>query len=184
LRLGVSPDVAVFAKALGNGHPIAAILGTEDAMSGARESFISSTYWTEAVGPVAALATLEKLERVDAQARIAETGRRLQTLIRDAAEAAGFSLTVAESYPCFVKLAFDAPHTAIKEALFVDRMLERGFLASTAIYPSVAHTDATVRRYEAAVGEVFIELAELERRGDLPAAYPGPLPEKDFARLV
>ncbi|MBP8132431.1 MAG: aminotransferase class III-fold pyridoxal phosphate-dependent enzyme, partial [Candidatus Hydrogenedentes bacterium] len=51
LRLGVTPDMAVFAKALGNGHPIGAVIGTREAMSGAQASFISSTYWTESVGP-------------------------------------------------------------------------------------------------------------------------------------
>ena len=53
LRLGVAPDMAIFAKALGNGHPIAAVIGTRAAMAGAENSFISSTYWTESVGPVA-----------------------------------------------------------------------------------------------------------------------------------
>ena len=59
----VTPDLATFAKALGNGHPIAAVIGTQEAMEGAHTSFISSTYWTEAVGPAAALAAIEKMEK-------------------------------------------------------------------------------------------------------------------------
>jgi len=58
LRYGVEPDMAFFSKALGNGHPIAAVIGTQQAMAGAHASFISSTQWTESVGPTAALATL------------------------------------------------------------------------------------------------------------------------------
>ena len=50
LKFGVSPDLAVFAKALGNGHPMASVIGTRAAMAGAHDSFISSTYWTEGVG--------------------------------------------------------------------------------------------------------------------------------------
>ncbi len=60
LGLGVAPDIAVYAKALSNGHPMAAIVGTRAAMAGAHGSFVSSTYWTESVGPVAALATIRK----------------------------------------------------------------------------------------------------------------------------
>ena len=60
--LGVTPDMATFAKAMGNGHPIAAVIGTKEAMHGTEDSFISSTYWTEGVGPTAALATLKKME--------------------------------------------------------------------------------------------------------------------------
>ena len=55
---GIKPDLASFAKAIGNGHPMAAIIGTRQAMAGAHESFISSTYWTEGVGSAAALATM------------------------------------------------------------------------------------------------------------------------------
>ena len=55
LKYQVQPDMAIFAKALGNGHPIAAVLGTKEAMEGANISFISSTYWTESVGPVASI---------------------------------------------------------------------------------------------------------------------------------
>lgn len=65
LKMGVFPDIAVFAKALGNGHPMAAIIGTEKAMNSAHESFISSTYWTERVGPAAALAVLKKMEELN-----------------------------------------------------------------------------------------------------------------------
>src|SRR5690606_38264451 len=43
--LDIQPDMAVFAKALGNGHPIGAVIGSGEAMRGAQGSFISSTYW-------------------------------------------------------------------------------------------------------------------------------------------
>lgn len=41
---GLHPDIAVFAKALGNGHPIGAIIGVPVFMDAAKYSFISSTY--------------------------------------------------------------------------------------------------------------------------------------------
>ncbi|MEZ6071517.1 MAG: aminotransferase class III-fold pyridoxal phosphate-dependent enzyme [Pirellulales bacterium] len=47
LNYGIEPDVAVFAKAFGNGHPMAAVIGRESVMRAAEETFISSTYWTE-----------------------------------------------------------------------------------------------------------------------------------------
>ena len=60
LNFGVFPDIAVFSKALGNGFPIAAIIGIGDVMEAAQNSFISSTMWSERIGPVAALATINK----------------------------------------------------------------------------------------------------------------------------
>ena len=62
---GVEPDMAVFAKALGNGFPISAIIGRKYAMDGAEKSFISSTYWTERIGFAAGVATLNEMERID-----------------------------------------------------------------------------------------------------------------------
>ena len=79
LKLGVLPDIAVFAKALGNGHPIAAIIGTAAAMDAAQDSFISSTYWTEGVGAAAAVATLKEMKRIDVPAHVGRIG----TLVRD-----------------------------------------------------------------------------------------------------
>jgi glutamate-1-semialdehyde 2,1-aminomutase len=64
---GVHPDVAVFGKALGNGFPISAIIGRREVMEHAQESFISSTFWTERIGFVAALATIAKMESQDVQ---------------------------------------------------------------------------------------------------------------------
>jgi len=63
LRLGVNPDIAVYAKALGNGYPIGAVVGHGAVMDGAQRAFISSTSWTEGIGSTAALATLAEMER-------------------------------------------------------------------------------------------------------------------------
>ena len=57
LTLGVVPDVAVLAKALSNGFPLSAIIGRDAVMDAAQQTFVSSTYWTEAIGPTAAVAT-------------------------------------------------------------------------------------------------------------------------------
>jgi len=63
LKLGLNPDIAVFAKGLSNGYPMAAVIGKGSVMSAAQESFISSTYWTEKIGPAAAIATIKKNEK-------------------------------------------------------------------------------------------------------------------------
>ena len=84
LRYGVEPDVAVFAKALGNGHPMAAVIGRPEVMQAAQESFISSTYWTEGVGPAAALATIRKMQRFDVPGHIAKIGTSVAEGLRHA----------------------------------------------------------------------------------------------------
>ena len=58
----VYPDIVVYAKAISNGFPMGAIVGKGKIMDVAQSSFISSSYWTEKIGPAAALATINKLQ--------------------------------------------------------------------------------------------------------------------------
>jgi len=78
LKLGVEPDIAVFAKALGNGYPMAAIIGRANVMSAAQRTFISSSYWTDKIGPVAALATLRKHIKCNVSAHLVNIGKLVQ----------------------------------------------------------------------------------------------------------
>ena len=61
LKYDIQPDLLILGKALGNGYAINAILGTRDVMSSFDKTFISSTFWTERIGSVAALATLDEM---------------------------------------------------------------------------------------------------------------------------
>ena len=63
LKYGVNPDLMTLGKALGNGYAITAVLGTKEVMEAGQSSFISSTFWTERIGSVAALETLNVMER-------------------------------------------------------------------------------------------------------------------------
>lgn len=70
----VEPDVAVFGKTLGNGYAISAVIGRESVMQAAQNTFISSTFWTERIGPAAGLASLAAMRVEDAPARIDAIG--------------------------------------------------------------------------------------------------------------
>ena len=184
LKYGVHPDLAVFAKALGNGHPMAAVIGTPAAMAGAHASFISSTYWTESIGPAAALATLQKLRQTDAAAHVAAAGAAVQRTWLDAAGRAGLPLKVG-GFPCLAHFAFDHPRADVLRTLFTQQMLGRGFLAGTGFYPTLAHTEEILKRYAAAVEDVFGVIAAILRDGDDPARHlRGSVAHNGFRRLT
>ena len=184
LRLGVAPDMAVFAKALGNGHPIAAVIGTKQAMDGAQNSFISSTYWTEGVGPTAALATIRKLKAENVTAHVARIGTLMQEAWRAAGKKHGLPVAVGEGYPCLAHFAFDHEQANTLKTAFTTRMLQHGFLAGTAIYPTLAHTESIVARYAEALDDVFAELAAALDRGRVADLLEGPLAHTGFRRLL
>lgn len=184
MKLGVQPDLAVFAKALGNGHPISAVIGTRAAMEGAHRSFISSTYWTEGVGPVAALAVLDVMAETDIPAHIAGIGAALQACWQDAAARHGLPVRVPEGYPCLAHFAFEHPEANALKTLYTQEMLSLGYLASTVIYPTLAHTDAIVEAHAAAVDTVFGRIAASIERGTIATDLSGPEAHVGFRRLL
>ena len=182
LTFGVEPDVAVFSKALGNGYAIAAVIGIHAVMQAAQKTFISSTNWTERVGPVAALATLRKHARVDAGARLNQLGLDVQAGWRAAAADAGLPIQVG-GMPPLSKFGFDAGDPLEMKALFVQEMLDRGFLASTLYYAMYAHTDEDVALYLEAVADVFGEMKQLVESNGVRSALRGAPSVAGFARL-
>jgi glutamate-1-semialdehyde 2,1-aminomutase len=182
-KYGVTPDIAVFAKALGNGHPMGAIIGRAAVMEAAQTSFISSTYWTEGVGPTAALATIRKMQTVDVPAHAERIGKRF----RDGWSELGRKHEVAvrlSGHPAITSFGFEHADAAALGTLFTTRMLDQGFLMGSGLYPSLAHQDRHVDACIAAANEVFPEIADAIRLGDAATRLSGPVRHTGFARLT
>ena len=184
LALGVAPDIAVFAKGMSNGYPMAAIIGTAKYMNVAQETFVSSTYWTERVGPAAALATIKKHIRLDLAKLLAEKGARVREIWTRAAKDTDTEIQISGMSP-LPGFAFTHPEAIALKTLFNQKLLERGYLASTLVYVTYAHTEALLDQYESAVSAVFSEIADLLKSGaSVQGALRGPLVHTGFSRLV
>lgn len=183
--LGVNPDMAVFAKAMGNGHPIAAVIGTAEAMDGAQNSFISSTYWTEAVGPVAALATIDKVKKTKVWEHVARIGEKVQKCWLDTAER--YSLNIeCEGVSCLAHFNFKDYPLEMK-TLYTVMMLHEGFLGNVGFYPTLAHTDDVIDKYCDSVDRVFGEISDILKKGGKEAiveAIGGDVCQSGFKRLL
>jgi glutamate-1-semialdehyde 2,1-aminomutase len=184
LRLGVQPDIAVFAKSLGNGHPMAAVIGSRDAMRGAHGSFISSTYWTEGVGPAAALATLRKMQQVDVPDQCRVAGGQVVAAWRKAAARHRLAINLPDGYPALARFGFDHPDAQLLKTAYTQRMLQRGFLAGTHFYATVAHTSDVLESYEEAIDSVFCELASAIAEENTKELLDGPVAHSGFSRLI
>jgi glutamate-1-semialdehyde 2,1-aminomutase len=179
----IAPDMAAFAKALGNGYPMAAVIGKREVMEAAQTSFISSTYWTERIGPTAALAMLRKHRRLDVGKHLVEVGRAVQTGWKRLASEAGLEIAVSGIEP-LSHLELRVPNAAAAGTLFNQLMLERGFLASGSFYASYAHQPEHVRAYLTAVGETFGVIARAVREEKVGALLKGPVKHSGFQRLT
>src|SRR5262249_15989260 len=90
-RFGVTPDLACFGKAMGNGFPIACVVGRAEVMRLFEEVFVSFTFAGEVASMAAAMKVLDILENTDALAVLEASGRRLQDGFNALAKQAGLS---------------------------------------------------------------------------------------------
>jgi len=184
LRYGVAPDIAVFAKSLANGFPMAAVIGTAEAMQAAQNSFISSTFWTEAIGPTAALVTLKRMRDVDLSARVTHAGKLAQDGWKRLASKHDLNITVS-GLPACCTLGFNyGEHSQALRTLLTQEMLDRGYLAYGTFYPTLAHTDGVIAGYLDALDETFGILKQATRAGDTLSRLRGPVAHSGFARLT
>jgi glutamate-1-semialdehyde aminotransferase len=135
------------------------------------------------VGPTAALATLDKMEAVNITAFVARAGTRIMDALRAVAARHHLPLAV-KGFPCAPTLVFDHEKGNLLKTLYIQGMLERGFLAAALIYVSLAHTDALIDKFAAAADEVGAELADALRQGDLERRLKGPPAHTGFKRLI
>jgi glutamate-1-semialdehyde 2,1-aminomutase len=183
LVYGVNPDMAVFAKALGNGYPISAVVGRGAVMEAAQTTFISSTNWTERIGPAAALAMIRKHRQYNVPAHLKAIGERVRQGWQAAADEAALRITISGIAPMsFFALGY--PNAQALHTLFTQLMLDRGFLAGPAFYAMFAHQDTHVERYLGAVREVFGVLAQAIQAGTVEAQLRGPVAHARFQRLA
>lgn len=183
LLYGIKPDIAVFSKALGNGYPIAAIIGKEKIMSAAQKTFISSTMWTERVGPTAALATIKKHKLFNVADHLISMGTSVQEGWVQLAKKNSLSIHAGGISP-ISHFSFDYDNALVLKAFFVQLMLERGFLASTLFYSMFAHQSIHVNNYLQAVDEVFAIIAKANKTGTVESKLKGKPATAGFKRIT
>lgn len=185
LLYGVEPDLCVLGKGIGNGYPIGCLIGRAGVMEAAQSTFISSTYWTERIGPVAALATIRKYREIEAHRRLIEAGRRVQAIWQEAAALAGLEVEVGpEDMPPLSHMSFRHPDSRAVQTLWCQTLLDRGYLDNAAFYATCAHTSELLDRYrEEAVGAAS-DVARMIERGQAEDRLRGPVGHSGFARLT
>lgn len=179
---GVEPDMAMFGKALGNGYAITATIGKREVMEAAQTTFISSTFWTERIGPSAALKTLEVMERTKSWDTITQTGLSIRE--RWQALADKYQLKIDHwGLPALTGFSFQSEHALAYKTLITQEMLAKGYLASNCVYVCTEHTSAVVNDYFDALEPVFALIQSCENGRDPLSLLKGPVCHGGFKRL-
>ncbi len=183
--LGIQPDIAVYAKAMSNGIPCAAIIGSDAVMDAANSSFISSSYWTDGIGPAAALACIGKMQAQGVQQQVWSLGEILQQQLREVAGRHSTLNLKVGGQPCAPSLAFAlGDDSAAAKALMIRGMLRHNYLFSTQLYVMWPHSEKTIAAMLACLDDVLGELDELHQLGQLREVAGPTVVATSFARLA
>lgn len=178
----VEPDIAVFGKTLGNGYAITAVVGRDEVMDAAQSTFISSTFWTERIGPAAAIASLRTMRETQSWEVVSSIGKNVKERWR--ALAASYSQEILiGGLDALATFNFCAENEhQIKKTFLTQEMLRRGFLASNSFYASTAHTREVLEGYFEALEEVFALMSQFDLY-QLEEQLLGPVAHSGFRRL-
>ena len=179
---GVEPDMAMFGKALGNGYGITAAIGKREVMEAAQTTFISSTFWTERIGPTAAFKTLEVMERLKSWDTITQTGLSIRQGWQQLADRHGL-LIDHWGLPALTGFTFQCPNALAYKTLITQEMLAKGYLAGNSVYACIVHTPEIVADFIAALDPIFALIKECELGRDVMSLVKGPVCHGGFKRL-
>jgi glutamate-1-semialdehyde aminotransferase len=180
----VYPDIAVLGKAMSNGYPIAAVIGKGKVMDAAQKTFISSTYWTERIGPAAAIATIKKMQKYNVPRHLIKIGNLIGERWQKLAKKHNLKIEVF-NIPSLITFKFDyGEDSQALHTLFNQEMLKHGFLTSKSVYVSWAHKENHVKKYLENVDEVFELISEAIKNKKIYDLLEGPVAHQGFKRLT
>ncbi len=183
LKYDVEPDIAMFGKTIGNGYALTAVVGRREVMEAAQKTFISSTFWTERIGPTAALKTLEVMAKLKSWDIIDSLGKKMQEGWKALAESHGLSISIS-GIPALSTYNFIGENALKYKTYLTQEMLKKGFLASTNFYACTEHKDEHFDVYFEALNSVYKTISICESSElDINQLLEGPVCHSGFKRL-
>lgn len=171
LKYRVYPDLSVFGKALGNGYPITAVIGKNKYMQAVKGSFISSTFWTERLGSVAALKTLEIMQREKSWKIISKKGKKIKSEIKRLALKNKIDINFTGLSSLFSFNIVSKYNKRNYNNIITSEMIKKNILATNSIYCSISHNEKITKKYLSQLDNIFSLIYQLEKHAQLPKKY-------------
>tara|TARA_B110000977_G_scaffold28001_1_gene35691 strand:- start:17748 stop:19778 length:2031 start_codon:yes stop_codon:yes gene_type:complete len=183
IKYKVIPDMAIFGKTLGNGYAITAVLGKREIMQKSEDTFISSTFWTERIGPTAAIATLHEMKKEKSWEIISKKGKKFKKIWAQLSKKYKLPIKIY-GLDSLCKFDFKLKINEKYKLLITSEMLKKGFLATNSIYVSTSHSDNIINKYKKALDNIFKIINECEKGNiNIENILKVKDPLKDFQRL-
>jgi len=182
LKYGVNPDISIFGKALGNGYAITAIIGKSSVMEAVQSTFMSSTFWTERIGPTAALKTLEIMEQERSWEYVTQLGEYIQSSWSDLARRYSLPIKI-NGIPALSNFYLESDNWLKYKTFISQEMLKKGILASDKIYVCSKHNKRNIDRYLNELDAIFSKIKNIEETSSIDNFLNGPVCSSGFSRL-
>ena len=179
----VEPDMIMYGKTIGNGYALTAVLGKRSIMESAQSTFISSTFWTERIGPTAALATLELMEKEKSWQKITKTGKKMQNGLSALASKYNLKINIL-GIPAMTSYNFHSIDSIKYKTFITQEMLKYGYLASNLIYLSTLHNQKVIDKYIYFLTKVFKQIKKHSIAKKKYRILKGKISHSTFKRLT
>lgn len=181
LKYKVYPDIAVFGKSIANGIPLTAIIGKEYIMNKAKDSFISSTFWSDTLGPSVGLATLKKMKKIKSWKLITNSGKKIKKLWRNLSKKHKIEIIISgiDAMPNF---QFKSKKNLYYRNFLTQEFLKNKILASNIVYCSVHHYKY-LKLYYKILDQIFYKISKFENEMNISDFLDYPLSNEGFGRL-
>jgi len=181
-KFSVNPDIAMFGKTIGNGYALTAVVGVEEVMRSVEDTFISSTFWTERIGPTAALKTLEVMKDIESWKIITDIGLKVRSNWSDLFHRHNIDFDIS-GIPSLSSYTFKNNDLEI-QTLITQEMLKKGFLASNRFYACISHSDELLDSYFNAFDETLSSISTIkDNKTEILERLNGPVRHSGFKRL-
>ena len=181
LKYKINPDICILGKALGNGYAINAIIGKKQIMDQANETFISSTFWSEASGYTAALKTLEVMEIKKSWKYITHLGKYIKKKWSEISKKHKVKILIRgiDPLPSFIFLN----NNLIYKTFITQEMLKKNILSANSIYVSISHNKKNLKKYFNLLEKLFKIISKCEKGDDIYRYFDSEISRADFKRL-
>lgn len=182
LKYKITPDICILGKALGNGYPITAILGRREVMQSAQSTFISSTFWTDRTGYVAAIKTLSEMNKNKSWKKIKQKGKYIKNKWSTLAKKNNLNFTIfgLDALPGFTIKSKNWLHY---KSYITYKMLENSILASNVVFVSICHTKKIIDKYFKVLDKILKQISQFEKNKNMEELKKIPVCHSGFKRL-
>lgn len=182
-KFRVFPDLAMFGKTLGNGYAITSVVGKQEFMRAAEETFISSTFWTERIGPTAAIETLKIMEVEQPWHHVIKIGKSIRSVWESFSDQYNIPINIGGILP-LSSFVIDHPDWLKFKTYITQECLKEGILAANSLYASLAHQNNHIHQYQSVVDPIFSKIGKcINEELDINSLLESPICHDGFKRL-